>query len=105
MSNRVENNARTSKTMGIRRNQIMGFLLEELLDTCAVFETQGLKPFIKEYNALDATFQKPVKIMHQNLSIEGIGRGIDEKGYFLLEDEQNKIQRFICAEASLRVDN
>jgi len=89
----------------LKRNKIIGFLLEELLDSLAVFQEQGLKPFMKEFKALDATFNQPVKIIHDKNIFYGIGRGINEKGCFLLEDEQGEIHSFICGEASLRLDS
>lgn len=87
----------------VKRNQLVGCLLEALLDTCAIFQEQGLHPFMQEYRAADATFKKPITLSYQGSTVSGIGQGIDEKGYFLLEDGQGKIQRFLCGEASLRV--
>jgi BirA family biotin operon repressor/biotin-[acetyl-CoA-carboxylase] ligase len=88
----------------VKRNQLVGFLLDALLDGCAVFQEQGLQAFMEEYRAADATFKKPVTLSYQGSTVSGIGQGIDEKGYFLLEDAQGKIQRFLCGEASLRVE-
>lgn len=87
----------------LKRNKIVGFLLEELLDSLAVFQEQGLKPFMKEFKSLDYTFNKSVKIKHGKDIFYGTGRGIDENGCFLLEGENGKIQNFICGEASLRL--
>lgn len=86
----------------LKRNKMVGFLLEELLDTLAIFQVEGLKPFITEFMPLDQTFNQPVKIIYNQNTFYGVGRGIDESGCFLLEDPDGKVQRFICGEASLR---
>ncbi len=88
----------------LKRNKVVGFLLEELLDALAIFQEQGLKPFMKEFESLDYTFNKPVKITHGQDIFYGTGRGIDENGCFLLEGEDGKIKNFICGEASLRLE-
>lgn len=88
-----------------RRNQLLGLLLEELLDGLVIFQEQGLKPFMKEFKALDWTAEKAIKIILGDETFYGIGRGIDNQGRFLLEDAPGKIRRFSCGEAQLRVQN
>ncbi len=88
----------------LNRNKLLGFLLDELFDAWAVFQAQGLQPFMMEFSALDCTLGKAVKMSQGDVVYEGIGCGIDEAGYFLLEDIDGKIQRFIGGEASLHVE-
>jgi BirA family biotin operon repressor/biotin-[acetyl-CoA-carboxylase] ligase len=84
------------------RNRIIGLLLEETLDALAIFQEQGLKPFMKEFETADMVLNKSVKIKIADKTIQGTGRGIDEQGHFLLEDKKGKLQKFLCGEASLR---
>lgn len=85
------------------RNQLMGYLLDELFDALTVFQHEGLLPFLLEFIQADITLNKSVKILYANDVYEGVGRGIDDQGHFLLEDKLGKIRKFLSGEASLRM--
>lgn len=85
------------------RNKLVGILLEHLLSGLSLFEQQGFAPFKAQWQRYDSTLGKTVSVILPTGTIIGVGRGIDEKGCFLLEDEQGKLQRFCSGEVSLRL--
>jgi BirA family biotin operon repressor/biotin-[acetyl-CoA-carboxylase] ligase len=85
------------------RNKLAGLLLNELLLALTTFEQKGFSPFKAQWQQYDCTLGKMVKIIMPTNIITGIGRGIDEKGCFLLENERGELQRFSSGEVSLRL--
>jgi BirA family transcriptional regulator, biotin operon repressor / biotin---[acetyl-CoA-carboxylase] ligase len=85
----------------IDRNQAAGFLIDDILSTLSIFQTSGLKPFIKTWQKLDATLGKQITLITPSRTITGIGRGINFRGNLSLEDKKNNIYTFSSAEVSL----
>lgn len=85
------------------RNKLTGILLDHLLSSLRLFEQKGFAPFKAQWQQYDCTLGKTVKIILPTSTIIGIGRGIDEKGCFLLENEQGNLQHFSSGEVSLRL--
>jgi BirA family biotin operon repressor/biotin-[acetyl-CoA-carboxylase] ligase len=83
------------------RNKLIAYLLEELFDVLTVFQKQGFQPFMQDFAAVDSTLDKPVRITLGKDIYHGMGRGVDEEGFFLLETETGAIKKFSCGEASL----
>ncbi len=87
----------------IDRNQLAGILLNELIKTLLLFQTQGFGAFQKKWQALDLTLDAPVSIITPTAEIQGIGKGIDKHGNFLLEVTPGVIKSFSSGEVSLRL--
>lgn len=87
----------------LSRNKLAGVLLNQFLITLVSYQNTGLKPFIKKWHKLDASYGKKVTIITPQQTVSGIGAGIDDNGYFLLEDKQKKILSFASGEVSLRI--
>jgi BirA family transcriptional regulator, biotin operon repressor / biotin---[acetyl-CoA-carboxylase] ligase len=85
-----------------QRNKLAGLLLTSLLTTLTTYQKHGLKPFIKKWQKLDATYGKKITLITPQQKIAGTGFGINEKGYFLLKDSNNQIRSFAAGEISLR---
>ncbi len=83
------------------RNQLIGLLLEEIFDALAIFQTQGLKPFLREFKQLDCIVGKPIDVTVGKETHSGIARGIDANGCLLLEDTHGNVHRFTGGETSL----
>ncbi len=83
------------------RNKLTAYLLEELLNALSVFQKKGFQPFLRDFSAVNNTLNKPVRITLGSEIYQGIGRGINEEGFFLLEIEKGTIKSFSCGEASL----
>ncbi|POD90285.1 biotin--[acetyl-CoA-carboxylase] synthetase [Pectobacterium odoriferum] len=87
--------------IGINRNTLASTLISELRSALAVFELQGLEPFIPRWEKLDNYFNRPIRLIIGNREIHGIDRGIDRQGALLLEDD-GLITSYIGGEISLR---
>lgn len=85
----------------LNRNQIAGLLLNEILQNLKLFQDKGFSPFIDTWQSLDFTFGKSVSIITPTQILKGIGRGINDKGYILLELETGEIKPFSSGEISV----
>ncbi|QRN34478.1 bifunctional biotin--[acetyl-CoA-carboxylase] ligase/biotin operon repressor BirA [Pectobacterium brasiliense] len=85
----------------INRNTLASTLISELRSALAVFELQGLEPFIPRWEKLDNYFNRPIRLIIGNREIHGIERGIDRQGALLLEAD-GLITPYIGGEISLR---
>ncbi|MEH2922904.1 bifunctional biotin--[acetyl-CoA-carboxylase] ligase/biotin operon repressor BirA [Samsonia erythrinae] len=85
----------------INRNTLAATLIAELRGALAVFEQQGLDPFIPRWERLDNYFNRPVRLIIGNREIYGIDRGVDRQGALLLEND-GVITSYIGGEISLR---
>ncbi|QOL12937.1 bifunctional biotin--[acetyl-CoA-carboxylase] ligase/biotin operon repressor BirA [Dickeya dianthicola] len=83
------------------RNMLAVRLITELRTALAIYEQQGLAPFISRWNDLDNFYNRAVKLIVGNREIKGIDKGIDSQGALLLEQD-GEIQSYIGGEISLR---
>jgi BirA family biotin operon repressor/biotin-[acetyl-CoA-carboxylase] ligase len=93
----------TLSGLTIDRNQLAGMLLNNLINTASLFQKKGLAAFLPQWQTLDLTFGKPITIITHTTEFQGIGRGINEQGHFLLETAPNQIKSFTSGEVSLRI--
>lgn len=87
----------------IDRNKLAGMLLNNLTKTAIFFQNAGFAPFLAQWRQLDLTFNKSVTIITNTTEFQGIGRGINEYGHFLLEIKPGIIKHFASGEVSLRL--
>ncbi|MBS0910993.1 bifunctional biotin--[acetyl-CoA-carboxylase] ligase/biotin operon repressor BirA [Tatumella sp. JGM118] len=85
----------------IDRNALTVGLINKMREALAVFETEGLAPFINRWAKLDNFINRPVKLVIGEREIQGIARGIDSRGGLLLEQE-GEITGWVGGEISLR---
>lgn len=89
-----------------QRNKIIGLLLNQVISTLVIFQDQGLKPFLQEWQQLDATYGKKITLTTpQKQIIKGIGLGINNRGYLLLKDNDQQIHEINIGEVSLRIES
>jgi len=86
-----------------QRNKLIGIVLDQLLTAITNYKKHGFVPFIKEWEKADVCYGKSVKIIMPTKVICGIGRGINEHGHFLFEDESGEIHAFVSGEVSVRL--
>jgi BirA family transcriptional regulator, biotin operon repressor / biotin---[acetyl-CoA-carboxylase] ligase len=84
------------------RNQLAGLLLNRIIAALILFDKKGFSPFLAQWQALDISLGKPATIITPAKKILGISRGIDENGFFLLEEKSGLISHFSGGEVSLR---
>ncbi len=89
----------------IARNDFAGIMLDELLGGIPVYETQGLQPFLKEWEIMDALVGSEIAVQTPQTIIVGNMCGINEAGELLLQDETKKILKFSYGEVTVRVKN
>lgn len=86
----------------VKRNQLAGLLLDELIKTIVSFKEKGLSEFISEWKKWDDFIGKQVIIRHSTYTIQGMMQDITERGELILLTANNKQQRFLSGEVSLR---
>lgn len=67
------------------KNRLAVNIVQELNNMLSVFDAQGLKPFIAEWNQLDIYREQEVKLISGNSAISGIAKGIDDSGALRLQ--------------------
>ena len=88
----------------VGRNQLAGILLGQLLSVASVYETDGLAPFLDEWQARDVYMGCEVVLHQPQGQITGIVRGVDDTGALLLSNN-GEVQRFHSGEVSVRLSN
>ncbi|MBV8802400.1 MAG: biotin--[acetyl-CoA-carboxylase] ligase [Gammaproteobacteria bacterium] len=86
----------------VARNELVGLLINELLKALPLFQQQGLKGFIKEWRKWDGLTGCKVNVLTPERVFCGIAQGINEKGEFLLLDQEQKIHVFQYGEVTVR---
>jgi BirA family biotin operon repressor/biotin-[acetyl-CoA-carboxylase] ligase len=85
----------------IDRNVLAVRLITELRSALALFEEEGLVPWLSRWDQLDNFINRPVKLIIGEREIFGISRGIDMQGALLLEQD-GVIKPWMGGEISLR---
>jgi len=89
----------------VDRNEVAGLLLSHLVNTLILFQNQGFHAFTEKWQTLDLTLGKPISLTNSaSEKLQGIGRGINEQGHFLLETPCG-IKSFSSGEVSIRLSN
>jgi BirA family transcriptional regulator, biotin operon repressor / biotin---[acetyl-CoA-carboxylase] ligase len=85
------------------RNRIVAALLARLVPALADFPRQGLTPWLADWHAHDALYDREVRVENAGEVSRGIARGIDTHGALLIESPSG-VQRFISGEVTVRID-
>lgn len=86
----------------LSRNTLAASLLSEVLPVLRDYQTQGLAPFLDEWQRHDAMRGKTVNLQLPNQSITGIAAGVDRDGALLLTRD-GATQRYLAGEISIRM--
>jgi BirA family biotin operon repressor/biotin-[acetyl-CoA-carboxylase] ligase len=84
------------------RNALAALLLDALLSALIEFEAQGFAGFIADWNRLDLSAGRPVRIEGAGAALEGIACGIDESGALIVESGGRR-HHLHAGEVSLRL--
>lgn len=87
-----------------KRSQIINEFLKEFIPCYNLFCNEGFKPFVKEYNDNCANINKAVKTVGGKNEIEGIAKGVNEKGELIIISNGEAVTVF-SGEVSLRTQN
>jgi BirA family biotin operon repressor/biotin-[acetyl-CoA-carboxylase] ligase len=85
------------------RNRIVAALLTRLVPALEGFPRHGLAPWLADWHACDALFDREVRVENAGVVSRGVARGIDAHGALLVENPAG-VQRFISGEVTVRVD-
>lgn len=86
---------------GIERNYLAAQLIEHFMAALAVFEKDGLQPFVTEWRAADVFAGEFVTLLLPGEQVRGVCRGIASDGELLLEID-GAIRSYSYGEVSLR---
>lgn len=85
----------------ILKNKIAGNLVKNLWRALRCFETEGLEPFIRDWEVSDQFYNKPVRLIMGSEEKLGICRGIAKSGAILIDDGEH-VEAFYGGEISVR---
>jgi BirA family biotin operon repressor/biotin-[acetyl-CoA-carboxylase] ligase len=86
----------------VLRNKVAGAILDELLSMLLQYERFGFAAFRDAWAALDGLYGRAAEVTVGDHKVSGVARGVDADGALLLET-QERVQRFVSGEASLRL--
>ncbi|MDY4669287.1 MAG: biotin--[acetyl-CoA-carboxylase] ligase [Oliverpabstia sp.] len=87
----------------VNRAELIAQIMKTFEENYLIFEkTQDLSGLMKEYEAVSANYQKPVKVLEPGKEYTGIARGINEMGELLVEREDHRIEQVYAGEVSVR---
>lgn len=89
----------------IDRNQLAALVISHLINAVALFDQEGLTPFLPEWHQHDHFYGKPIILQNETHAIEGIMQGISEQGELLLKNRYQQTQKIICGEMHLKRAN
>jgi BirA family biotin operon repressor/biotin-[acetyl-CoA-carboxylase] ligase len=72
------------------RNALAATLLDALLSALIEFEARGFAAFVADWNTLDQSAGRAVRIESAGTVLEGIARGIDESGALIVEADGHR---------------
>lgn len=85
------------------RNGLAAQLLASLLAALEDFEQHGFAGFVADWNRLDLSAGRAVRVEGAGAVIEGIARGIDAQGALIVETADGRRQHLHAGEVSLRL--
>lgn len=88
----------------VSRNKLAANIIEELIVLLATFESTGLKPYVAQWQRLDAFSGKLVDVISGEHKISGVCRGIADNGALVIDSDGVKKQMH-GGELSLRLSN
>jgi BirA family biotin operon repressor/biotin-[acetyl-CoA-carboxylase] ligase len=89
----------------VARNYLAGLLVNELLLKMDVYQCQGLRPFLNDWQQYNMMRGKEIVVQTSAEKIVGVMTGITELGELLLLGDDGVTQRFRCGEVSVRNHN
>lgn len=85
----------------IDRNQLSAWLLEELLDSLNLYESEGFPAFRSDWQDLDLLQGRKIRVEQGGREFSGRARGVDQDGGLLLETSPSRTRVFHSGEVSV----
>lgn len=77
-------------------------LMIDLLQGIAQFEQKGFESFLKDWQKYDLLYQKNICIQQDRQILNGVAKGVNPKGYLILQDENNQLHEVGSGETSIQ---
>ena len=84
----------------IDRSTLLQHIIHAQIAYIHQFEQHGLKSFHEEWHSKDALMEKIIQIYQPNQVLNGVAKGINEKGFLLIETQEKTILEIKSGEAS-----
>jgi BirA family biotin operon repressor/biotin-[acetyl-CoA-carboxylase] ligase len=89
----------------IDRSTLLQHIIHAQIAYIHQFEQHGLKSFHEEWHSKDALMEKIIQIYQPNQVLNGVAKGINEKGFLFLETEDKSILEIKSGETSTLSNN
>lgn len=83
------------------RNQIIAYIINEIINFIPIFQNKGLKPFIETWQSFDMLYNKAISLKQGNITINGLAKGINERGELLLLTSNNDLRSYSSGDTSI----
>ncbi|MDD4914843.1 MAG: bifunctional biotin--[acetyl-CoA-carboxylase] ligase/biotin operon repressor BirA [Methylococcales bacterium] len=90
------------ESVHLRRNELLGLLLNQLLPVVASYQAGSLAGYLDEWRQYDCVAGRQVQVQVGETRHSGILHGINDEGLLLLRHEDGRLQTFASGEVSLR---
>lgn len=89
--------------IGKLRNQLLAWLVNEIVDVLADYDNCGLNAYLDPWRAYDCLYQQAVTLSIGEQVIEGTVAGIDDNGFLLLMTPDGVSKRYASGEVSVKI--
>lgn len=87
----------------ISRNRLAGLLVDSLLTYLPIFQKQGLRFFLPDWQAHDVLKNKNITIHAAGKIFSGVMQGINDQGELIFKNQNGELQQFCYGEVSCRL--
>ena len=90
------------ETAALRRNELLGMLLNQLLPVIATYQADHLGDYLPEWRSHDCMAGRAVQVLIGESRHTGSVAGINDDGLLLIRNDEGCLQTFASGEVSLR---
>ena len=83
------------------REYLIGTILKKLIFGLSDFQENGFKPYQNVWNSFDLFLGRKIQAETRNRIVEGISKGVDKDGTYLLETAENRILKLVTGDVSI----
>ena len=83
------------------RNELLAFLLPEVLSGIQILEAEGIKPLLEDFKRYSSFVGQKVRFVENNQEILGKVFGLSEEGWLEVVDEKNRLHQLVSGEVYL----
>ncbi|MBU2862222.1 biotin--[acetyl-CoA-carboxylase] ligase [Reinekea forsetii] len=84
------------------RTELLAAIVNETIGAFSDGSVLKVASLLDEWRSLDIMLDRPIKMMRGDLVVNGVAKGIDNKGQLLMQDEEGKLKVLNGGEVSIR---